>query len=66
VLDQLHTETFKITLAESWQGTTAQTVDVTLLARFFERFGDHAVSVARRITYLVTGDFATGNGNADG
>jgi phosphate transport system protein len=66
VLDQLHTETFKITLAESWQGTTAQTVDITLLARFFERFGDHAVSVARRITYLVTGDFATGNGNADG
>lgn len=66
VLDQLHTETFKITLADSWQGTTAQTVDVTLLARFFERFGDHAVSVARRITYLVTGDFATGNGNADG
>ncbi|WP_420112708.1 phosphate signaling complex protein PhoU [Pseudactinotalea sp.] len=66
VLDQLHTETFKITLAESWQGSTAQTVDVTLLARFFERFGDHAVSVARRITYLVTGDLDAGNGNADG
>lgn len=66
VLDQLHTETFKITLAESWPGSTAQTVDVTLLARFFERFGDHAVSVARRITYLVTGDLDAGNGNADG
>ena len=66
VLDALHTETFKITLADSWRGSVAQTVDVTLLARFFERFGDHAVSVARRITYLVTGDLNTGNGNADG
>lgn len=66
VLDHLHTETFRITLADSWKGSTAQTVDVTLLARFYERFGDHAVSVARRITYLVTGDLDAGNGNADG
>lgn len=66
VLDQLHTETFRLTLASSWEGSTAETVDVTLLARFFERFGDHAVSVARRITYLVTGDLEAGNGNADG
>lgn len=66
VLDQLHTETFRITLADSWSGSVAQTVDVTLLARFYERFGDHAVSVARRITYLVTGDLDAGNGNADG
>ena len=27
----------------------------TLLARFYERYGDHAVSVARRVIYLVTG-----------
>lgn len=66
VLDGLHTQTFRLTLADSWQGSTAETVDVTLLARFFERFGDHAVSVARRITYLVTGDLVAGNGNADG
>ncbi|GAB2970485.1 MAG TPA: phosphate signaling complex protein PhoU [Actinotalea caeni] len=66
VLDDLHTQTFRLTLADSWQGSTAETVDVTLLARFFERFGDHAVSVARRITYLVTGDLVAGNGNADG
>ena len=65
VLDQLHTETFRITLAESWQGTTAQTVDVTLLARFFERFGDHGVAVARRISYMVTGDLDASNGNDD-
>ncbi|WP_163543689.1 phosphate signaling complex protein PhoU [Occultella kanbiaonis] len=56
ILDQLHQQTFNETLSPDWTGTTAQTVDVTLLARFYERFGDHAVSVARRISYLVTGD----------
>ncbi|UFU03515.1 phosphate signaling complex protein PhoU [Ruania suaedae] len=55
-LDELHQRTFTTTLAADWAGTVTQTVDVTLLARFYERFGDHAVSVARRISYLVTGD----------
>ena len=31
-------------------------VDAALLARFFERFGDHAVRVAHQVVYLVTGD----------
>lgn len=56
VLDQLHQRTFAITLSQDWNGTVGQTVDVTLLARFYERFGDHAVSVAQRISYLVTGE----------
>ena len=30
-------------------------VDITLLARFYERYADHAVSVARRVVYVVTG-----------
>jgi phosphate transport system protein len=30
-------------------------VDVTLLARFYERYADHAVAVARRVIYAVTG-----------
>jgi phosphate transport system protein len=29
---------------------------VTLLARFYERFGDHTVEVGRRVIFLVTGD----------
>ncbi|MBK5250597.1 MAG: phosphate signaling complex protein PhoU [Actinomycetales bacterium] len=56
ILDNLHLDTFRTMLDERWKGTVAETVDVTLLARFYERFGDHAVSVARRITYLVTGE----------
>ncbi len=30
-------------------------VDVALLTRFIERFADQAVSVARRLDYIVTG-----------
>jgi phosphate transport system protein len=28
---------------------------VTSIGRYYERFADHAVSVARRVVYLVTG-----------
>jgi phosphate transport system protein len=31
-------------------------VDVALLTRFFERFGDHAVRVSHQVVYAVTGD----------
>jgi phosphate transport system protein len=30
-------------------------VDVALASRYFERFADHGVSVAQKVTYLVTG-----------
>jgi len=63
LLDELHRKTFTTTLGEDWTGTVSETVDVTLLARFYERFGDHAVAVARRITYLVTGDLSDGEPN---
>ena len=32
-------------------------VDITLLGRYYERFADHAVSVAARVVYLVTGEW---------
>lgn len=31
-------------------------VDLTLLARYYERFADHAVSIARRVTSMATGE----------
>jgi phosphate transport system protein len=61
-LDALHRDTFRATLTQQDRLTSQQIVDVTLLGRYYERFGDHAVSVARRVTYLVTGnpaDFTT-------
>ncbi len=62
LLDRLHAHTFTATLGEAADLTPQQTVDVTLCARYFERFGDHGVSVARRVVYLVTGDFAEDRG----
>jgi phosphate transport system protein len=62
LLDQLHQDTFQSLFSESWNGTTQETVDVTLVGRYYERFGDHGVSVARRVVYLVTGDFAEERG----
>ncbi len=56
VLDALHRDTFRATLTQTDDLTSQEVVDVTLLGRYYERFGDHAVSVARRVVYLVTGD----------
>mgnify|MGYP000681134662 CR=1 FL=1 len=55
-LDKLHGEAYKALLADGYTGTAQETLDISLLARYFERFGDHAVGVSRRIVYLVTGD----------
>jgi len=55
-LDALHLAAYKALIDGSFTGSTQEVLDVALLARFFERFGDHAVSVSRRIVYLVTGD----------
>lgn len=55
-LDAQLEEVFTAVLADSWDGNVAETVDATLLSRFFERFGDHGVSVARRMVFLVTGE----------
>jgi phosphate transport system protein len=55
ILDNLHMETFTELLHPSWDGTAQEAVDITLLGRYLERFGDHATSIARRVVFLVTG-----------
>lgn len=57
-LDDLHADTFAALLSPEWSGTTQEAIDVTLVGRYYERFGDHAVSIARRVVFLVTGEFA--------
>ena len=32
-------------------------VNLVLVSRYLERFGDHAVDVGEQVAYLVTGDF---------
>lgn len=54
-LDSLHRDVFG-RISGDWPGTPGQAVDVALASRYFERFGDHAVSVSGRIVYLLTGE----------
>ena len=56
LLDNLHQQLFNEVLRPEWAGSAQQTVDVTLLSRYYERFGDHAVALARRVVYLGTGE----------
>jgi phosphate transport system protein len=53
-VDRLHRNLFGSLLAGDYPVETA--IDVTLLGRYYERFADHAVSVARRLIFLVTGE----------
>ena len=53
-------ETFRTVLGSDWNGTTAQAIDIALLGRYYERFADHAVAVARRVIYLITGETPEG------
>lgn len=55
-LDEIHRELFRVVLAPDWNHGVEAAVDVTLLSRYYERFGDHAVSIARRIIHVVTGE----------
>jgi len=55
-LDDLHRELFTVVLSNDWKHGVEAAIDVTLLSRFYERFGDHAVSVARRVIHIVTGE----------
>lgn len=52
-LDNLHHQTFDLALSDDI--TRQQTVDIVLQGRFLERLGDHAVSAARRVVYIVSG-----------
>jgi phosphate transport system protein len=54
-MDDLHRHMFSVLMGPGWTHGVAPAVDVTLLARFYERYADHAVAVARRIVYVVTG-----------
>jgi len=54
-MDDLHRHLFTVLMDKEWKHGVAAAVDVTLLGRFYERFADHAVEVARRIIFQVTG-----------
>ena len=56
VMDDLHRKLLRTILGGNWQEGLECAVDVVLIGRYYERFADHAVSVARSVIYLVTGE----------
>jgi phosphate transport system protein len=55
-MDELHERMFGVLMHPAWPHGVPAAVDITLLARYYERFADHAVTVARETVYAVTGE----------
>ena len=60
-MDELQRQLFAQLLSSSWTHGVQPAVDLSLLGRFYERFGDHAVAVSRRVIYLITGENVGGD-----
>ena len=56
-MDKLHRQLFKVLMNEKWEHGTELAIDMTLLGRYYERCADHAVSVGRRVYYMVNGEY---------
>ncbi|MEV5012915.1 phosphate signaling complex protein PhoU [Streptomyces sp. NPDC055692] len=57
-MDELHRAIFHRLMDDRWHHGVETAVDATLVGRYYERFADHAVAVAQRVVYLVTGEYA--------
>ena len=58
-MDALHRRLFSHLLSGEWTHGMEPAIDITLIGRYYERYADHAVSVARRVVFLVTGEHPT-------
>jgi phosphate transport system protein len=58
-MDKLHRKLFEILLDDNWSHGIETAIDMTLIGRYYERYADHAVSVARRVYFLVTGTYSS-------
>jgi len=56
-MDQLRRQSFTELLSDDWTNGVEAAVDVALLGRYYERIADHAVSVANRVVFVVTGEY---------
>ena len=55
-MDHLRRKSFRELLGANWTHGIEPAVDLALLGRYYERIADHAVSVANRVAYVVTGE----------
>jgi len=54
-IDELHRGILNTVHGSASGRSVREGIDVALLARFVERFADQAVSITRRLDYIVTG-----------
>ena len=59
-MDRLRRSSFRELLGSDWKYGVEPAVDVALLGRYYERIADHAVSVAHRVVFVVTGQHPAG------
>ncbi|MEV0283601.1 MULTISPECIES: phosphate signaling complex protein PhoU [unclassified Kribbella] len=59
-MDRLRRNQFRQMMDPSWPHGVEVAVDLALLGRYYERIADHAVSMARRVIFLVTGHMPAG------
>ena len=56
-MDKLHRKLIQSLISKDWPHGAESAIDLTLLGRYYERSADHAVSISRRIHFLVTGRY---------
>jgi phosphate uptake regulator len=54
-MDDLHRHLLTVLVSPTWPHGVGPAVDITLIGRFYERYADHAVALAHRVVYVVTG-----------
>jgi phosphate transport system protein len=54
-MDGLRRQSFAELLSDDWAHGVEAAVDIALLGRYYERIADHAVSIANRVVFVVTG-----------
>ena len=59
VMDDLHRKLISVLIEPTWKHGIETAIDLTLLGRYYERYADHAVSISRRVYFLVTGKYAS-------
>ena len=57
VIDELHRVLITKLVEPNTGYSIDKAIDLTLLGRYYERYADHAVSVAHRVYFLVTGEY---------
>ncbi len=60
-IDALRRELFGTIMSPDWTYGVEPAIDLALVGRYYERFADHAVEVARLVVYMVTGERPRGD-----